>query len=120
MTRPRLPGDQRGDTRAFACFDCNGPITIINLLDSVWFAAWPTYKADKLAARQLYPKGSIYKDFNMLHLCLRCVEKRLGRQLTRDDFAACGCDGYYLLEIGARPCKAEHSESPVDISRQSR
>jgi hypothetical protein len=23
-------------------------------------------------------------------------------------------------EIGARPCKAEHSESPVDISRQSR
>ena len=65
--------------RAF-CADCNSPVGPMGewclLKNSVWETAWPGTG-----------QNSVHDPMPMKHnLCIGCVEKRIGRKLSRADF----------------------------------
>lgn len=68
-----------------ACRDCSRFVPSYMVRDAVWFAAWPTYREDKIAANRQY-KGTAEAWKAWLLLCLQCLEKRLGRRLILKDF----------------------------------
>lgn len=58
------------------------------LHDAVWVQAMPNYKEVSAALRAQFPsRGERHTDpRSSVQLCFDCVEKRLGRPLTDDDF----------------------------------
>ena len=103
MERIKVEGDNRA--HPFSCFRCGGSCTIHRLHDAVWLAACPDYWELKLRLKELYPKDSRFSDYRAVLMCFRCIERSLGRLLTRADFAdvEAHSDLFYLGEIVNRP-----------------
>lgn len=100
--RPRLPCNKR--EHPFSCLDCARTCTIHRLKDEVWLAACPDYRELKRMLIEMYAKDSRFEDYRVVLLCFRCVERRLGRLLTRADFSSAKVhdDLFYLGEIVSR------------------
>lgn len=62
------------------CFDCKGKYSIYHVNDEVWLQALPSYPRDVIDA---HARGE------QLLLCFDCLERRLGRPLTLQDFPEC-------------------------------
>ena len=75
------------------CFDCNGQTFLYSLHDDVWLQAWPDYESAKADAEarngpfvNTLHGGKQRNPLCCLCLCIPCLEKRLDRPLTIDDF----------------------------------
>jgi hypothetical protein len=66
------------------CYDCREKAPYYMLLDAIWIQAWPDYK---LVERRRDTVARATGSRPCLELCFPCVERRLGRTLTQDDFA---------------------------------
>lgn len=61
----------------FACVDCNQPDSMYMVRGTVWHTAFPNYEQVR---RQRVQEGLF------TCLCIPCLERRLGRALTIEDF----------------------------------
>lgn len=66
------------------CSDCNTYHPIYMVQDELWKTAWPEFvdlhKQLRLKQKELQVRGA------GMNLCIGCLERRLGRLLTIDDF----------------------------------
>jgi len=69
--------------KPYCCFDCNEENPHYMTSHEVWRQAFPNYREIKRQAMQDHPDSAL----KFILLCLSCLEKRLGRRLTREDFA---------------------------------
>ncbi len=83
------------------CVDCNHLGDYYMLLDKVWKEAFPNYVEVKKKRRLEDTNASV-------QLCLRCVEKRLDRPLTIDDFTTAPVND--SIVFGYQMGKAARSE----------
>ena len=77
MTKPKR--------RPWRCFDCGHPFVDYYVRDEVWLQAWPDYQEAKAEAICKYA-GTEHDRLKHLTLCFTCLECRLGRVLSPDDF----------------------------------
>ena len=77
--------DDNTDSRR--CFDCLNFDGEYSVSDKVWLQAWP-YARDhqRLMKRRALQLGLDPKIVVRQRLCFTCLEARLGRKLTIDDF----------------------------------
>lgn len=61
--------------KIIGCYFCSDISCLYMVKDDVWFKAWPSYSKDKAANR-----GKV------MEMCFNCLENKLGRPLTIDDF----------------------------------
>jgi len=80
-------------SKAFHCFDCDSRDAFLYFVhDDIWAQAWPDYQEEKAKAVERNGKYLIVNGvkrshpMNCLCLCIPCLEKRLGRPLTLNDF----------------------------------
>lgn len=66
------------------CAVCDGIDDWYMVLPAVWRQAWPTYYREKAAANRAFKAGMAPR--KRFLLCFRCLEQRLCRKLTIDDF----------------------------------
>jgi len=105
-------------SRPSHCFDCDSNTTLYSVHDHVWLKAWPDYQEDKARVVTRYGEyivdayeGTKRHPMNCLCLCFDCLEKRLGRPLTIDDFDGTRANdgirfGHSLAQINrGRPLK---------------
>lgn len=69
------------------CHDCGNLPPEYVVHDHVWLKAWPTYPQEKALRVKKY-KNARGNERNKLFLvlCLNCLEDRLGRSLSFEDF----------------------------------
>ncbi len=80
----------------FRCIDCNGLRDQAYMLrDAVWKEAVPDYPQRKLKKR-------------FVHVCIRCVERRLKRPITLDDLTDKPIND--LARVGARLAQRDADE----------
>lgn len=73
------------DGTRLRCYDCRRASGSYMVKDKVWREAWPDYAVLKRSLVRRY-KGTPEWFRAHLVLCLGCLERRLGRNLTQDDF----------------------------------
>jgi hypothetical protein len=76
---------QKTEPKGYRCYDCGAWDDQYMVHKAVWDIAWPNYREDKVAALSL--AFDTKEDWRRhLLLCFQCLEKRLDRPLTLDDF----------------------------------
>lgn len=73
------------DGTRFKCYDCRRPAGSYMVHRAVWDRAWPEYRELKRSLVTKY-RGTPEWFRAHLELCLGCLEKRLGRPLSVEDF----------------------------------
>ena len=72
---------------AMYCHDCGGCDPYYNVYDHIWALAMPEYPTLKARKRREFPSINGKRDFrDYVGLCFTCLESRLGRPLTLEDF----------------------------------
>ena len=92
------PGAPKG------CFDCLGHASLFMVHDAIWDAAWPFAKQQRRVMQKMAAERGLTKQIRQ-HLCLTCLETRLKRKLTLDDFTLAPVnDGIRLgYRMGSEP-----------------
>lgn len=88
------------ERKPFHCFDCDHHGADYTVRTRTWLQAWPDYPQEKARLIEKYGKKNP-KSF--LSLCLKCLERRLGRPLTLSDFPDAPINECVFL--GARMCQ---------------
>ncbi len=79
LTRAEWLAEYRAtENKRFGCVDCGAEDRYM-LVDAVWRKAFPDYH--EVRRRRLEEDPTVFTN-----LCMMCVEKRLGRTLTINDF----------------------------------
>lgn len=73
--------DSRPLPRWGECYDCRRQSPMYMVRNPVWAAAWPEYRRLRAYLKVEHPDENVY-----LLLCFPCLEARLKRKLTIDDF----------------------------------
>jgi hypothetical protein len=69
------------------CYDCRKAAPSFMVLESIWRAAFPDYQEVKSHLQREWPgTETSHKHKRHVGLCLFCLERRLGRVLTKTDF----------------------------------
>ena len=63
------------------CYDCRHQSPMYMVRNPVWTAAWPEYRKLRSGLKAEHPDKEVH-----LLLCFPCLEYRLKRKLTIDDF----------------------------------
>lgn len=75
----------KSERKPWRCFDCGHPFVDYYVRDEIWLQAWPDYQEAKAEAIRQY-SGTEHDRLKHLTLCFTCLERRLGRVLSPDDF----------------------------------
>lgn len=75
-----IPADRY---EVYRCYDCKGANDDYMVKPETWHEAWPSYSELKMKLLRENPSNR-YRAF--LGLCFSCIEKRLDRPLTPEDF----------------------------------
>lgn len=107
MTSIELSSEQKERATRYRCFDCGNNAPVYMAHDHVWKTAWPDeleYRKQFRVELSLDPtaeRNSKGRPVFALLLCFSCLERRLGRPLTIEDFRQNKRDGTEPLPANA-------------------
>lgn len=86
MRSRNKPGTEAHDTDipSLRCEDCAILPEHYMVRNEVWALAWPDYEEERMRRRRQWRHDGTGSFFCLL--CFACLEKRLGRKLTANDF----------------------------------
>ena len=95
ITLKSLEGRVRDERdKRLSCRDCKGFVEVYMVHNEVWNQAFPTYQTTRRHGPPVY-------------CCLTCLELRIGRYLTEDDFNNVLCNN--VIKFGIRIGKRSSS-----------